>query len=137
MLTAESLVVPSVISQGQAFCFYSAAKVAISLLLFPVVAVGAYDSVSVGVLTENLLCVPVCVPVFSVCVTLFFIPGSDSIRIPYGTKLSLYMSKDAEGTEEFSHNSSSVFAHNVAPLTRTCSQNTLSAPRRHVDLNVG
>lgn len=30
---------------------------------------------------------------------LFFIPpGSDSIRIPYGTKLSLYMSKDAEGT---------------------------------------
>lgn len=98
---------------------------------------GAYDSASVGVLTENLLCVPVCVPVFSVCVTLFFIPGSDSIRIPYGTKLSLYMSKDAEGTEEFSHNSSSVFAHNVAPLTRTCSQITLSAPRRHVDLNVG
>lgn len=47
------------------------------------------------------------------------------------------MSKDTEGTEEFSHNSSSVFAHNAAPLTRTCSQITLSAPRRHVDLNVG
>lgn len=100
-------------------------------------AVGPHDSAALGVPTENLLCVPVCVPVFSVCVTLFFIPGSDSIRIPYGTKLSLYMSKDAEGTEEFSHNSSSVFAHNAAPLTRTCSQITLSAPRRHVDLNVG
>lgn len=114
MLTAQGLVVGAVISQGQAFCFYSTDKVAISLLLFPVVAVGVYDSVSLGVLTENLLCVPVYVPVFSVCVTLFFIPGSDSIRIPYGTKLSLYMSKDAEGTEEFSQNSSSVFAHNAA-----------------------
>lgn len=49
----------------------------------------------------------VCYCVCSVCVTLFFIPGSDSIRIPYGTKLSLYMSKDAEGTLGFSHNLSS------------------------------
>lgn len=29
----------------------------------------------------------------------FFVPGPDCIRIPYGTKLSLYMSKDSEGTE--------------------------------------
>lgn len=137
MLTAEDLVVASVISQGQAFCFCSSDKTAIYLLLFPVVAGTAYDAASLGVLTENLLCVPVCVTVFSVCVTLFFIPGSDSIRIPYGTKLFLYMSKDAEGTEEFSHNSSLVFAHKAAPLTRTCSKITLSAPRRHVDLNVG
>lgn len=43
-------------------------------------------------------CVRVCVCL--VYVTLFFIPGSDSIRIPYGTKLSLYMSKDAEGTAD-------------------------------------
>lgn len=108
MLRAEGLVVASVISQGQAFCFYSSNKAGISLLLFPVGAGTAHDSASLGVLTENLLCVPVCVAVFSVCVTLFFIPGSDSIRIPYGTKLFLYMSKDAEGTEEFSHKSSSV-----------------------------
>lgn len=137
VLTAEGLVVASVISQGQAFFFISSNKAAISLVLFPVVAGTAYDSASLGVLTDNLLCVPVCVAVFSVCVTLFFIPGSDSIRIPYGTKLFLYMSKDAEGTEEFSHNSSSVFAHDAAPLTHTCSKITLSAPRRHVDLNVG
>lgn len=57
-----------------------------------------------------------------VCVTLFFIPGSDSIRIPYGTKLSLYMSKDAEGTAGFFRKPSSVHetAHNAALLTCTC-----------------
>ncbi|TWW66376.1 GTPase-activating Rap/Ran-GAP domain-like protein 3 [Takifugu flavidus] len=42
-------------------------------------------------------------PLGDVCVTLFFIPGSDSIRIPYGTKLSLYMSKDAEGESACKH----------------------------------
>lgn len=31
-------------------------------------------------------------------ILLFSIPGPDCIRIPYGTKLSLYMSKDSEGT---------------------------------------
>ncbi len=40
---------------------------------------------------------------FNLCVgwvdiLLFSIPGPDCIRIPYGTKLSLYMSKDTEGT---------------------------------------
>lgn len=40
---------------------------------------------------------------FNLCVgwldiLLFSIPGPDCIRIPYGTKLSLYMSKDSEGT---------------------------------------
>lgn len=83
----------------------------------------------------------VCYCVCSVCVTLFFIPGSDSIRIPYGTKLSLYMSKDAEGTLGFSHNLSSVHknTHNAALLTCTCTQSVspLSAPKQHVDLNVG
>lgn len=102
------------------------------LIFFPVLAGYAYDSSSLGVvhLTEHLLRACVCVHlnvcycVCSVCVTLFFIPGSDSIRIPYGTKLSLYMSKDAEGTAGFSHNSPSVHenAHNAAPLTCTCSQ---------------
>ncbi|CAF97116.1 unnamed protein product, partial [Tetraodon nigroviridis] len=42
-------------------------------------------------------------PLGDVCVTLFFIPGSDSIRIPYGTKLFLYMSKDAEGESACKH----------------------------------
>lgn len=62
MLTAEGLVIATVISQGQAFSLYSSNKAAISLLFFPVVA--AYDSASPGVLRENLLCVPVCVAVF-------------------------------------------------------------------------
>lgn len=57
LTTAEALVAASVISQGQAFCFYSSNKAAISLLLFPVVAGTACDSASLGVLTENLPCV--------------------------------------------------------------------------------
>ena len=43
-------------------------------------------------------CVCVCVSVSLSCNTPLIPPGSDCIRIPYGTKLSHYMSKDSEGT---------------------------------------